>query len=75
MPDRVQNPSFHIPTQDPRSVEDLQRYAKTVMLVELSTIPLYLYAMCSIDKRRVEGENARVDINGALGRISPYQCR
>ncbi|KAF8690923.1 hypothetical protein AX14_002933 [Amanita brunnescens Koide BX004] len=59
----VQNPPFNIPREIPGrwTVDAIIPYVKTAMLVELSTIPLYLYTMYTI-KNQGAGVDARKKI-------------
>jgi hypothetical protein len=66
----VQNPPFNIPREIPGrwTVDAIIPYVKTAMLVELSTISLYLYTMYTI-KNQGAGVDARKKIRGALDRL------
>jgi hypothetical protein len=65
----AQRPRFEIPRAPPAewSANTVIPYVKTGMLIELSTIPLYLYAMYSIqpDNGKI-GTQARSSIRGSI---------
>jgi hypothetical protein len=48
----------HTPGPSEWTYADLVEHLQVAMLVELSTIPLYLYAFWSIEADTVEGQNA-----------------
>lgn len=60
--------SFEIPTEPPKewTPTNVIRFVKTGMVVELSTIPLYLYAMYSIKPEKEGGIQARAEIRGSV---------
>lgn len=55
------------------SVDDLKRHLESAMLVELSTIPVYLYAMYSIKDEKM-GAIAQNIIRGVIGEEMLHVC-